>query len=44
MDDKTKQDSIEKARKAMTRALKKYGATSPQFAKARNLYNSLMGD
>ena len=35
-------DEIEKARKAMVRALKKYGANSAEFDKARNKWQSLV--
>lgn len=44
MCDKAKQEAIEKAKRAMKAALKKYGAASPQFDKARNLYQSLVGE
>lgn len=34
-------DTLQKAQKAMQRALKKYGATSPQFKAAQNKWLAL---
>lgn len=39
----TKEQQIDKAKKALKRALMKYGSLSKQFATARDKYNALCG-